>query len=160
LDNRPQQGKAGFHLLMPLRIAGTDLHVLVARGWLPRYTGEHHRLPAFTTPRGTVTIHGRARASMARVMQLGEAAPVLPAAILQNLTPAEFAAASGLAVHGFFIEQTGPAAPDDTLVRDWPAPALGLDKHRGYAFQWYALALMALLFFVLTGFRRGTKQTD
>jgi surfeit locus 1 family protein len=29
--------------------------------------------------------------------------------------------------------------------------------HRGYAFQWYALALMALLFFIVTGFRNGTR---
>jgi surfeit locus 1 family protein len=25
-------------------------------------------------------------------------------------------------------------------VRNWPAPALDIDRHKGYAFQWYALA--------------------
>ncbi|UUZ50526.1 hypothetical protein LP420_12300 [Massilia sp. B-10] len=34
--------------------------MLVARGWLPRYTGEHDRLPEFGTPDGTVTITGSA----------------------------------------------------------------------------------------------------
>jgi len=42
-------------------------------------------------------------------------------------------------------------------VRDWPPPSLGVEKHRAYAFQWYALALMALLFFLVTGSRRGTS---
>ena len=171
LDNRPQQGKAGFYLVMPLRIAGSDMHVLVARGWLPRYTAEHSRLPPFATPSGTVTVTGLARAGMGHVMQLGEPAPVRPQAILQNLEPQQFAQASKLAVQPFFIQQAGSqpgeqpgeqagAQPDDKLVRDWPAPALGVEKHQGYAFQWYALAVMALLFFVITGFRRGTHQND
>ncbi len=157
LDNRPQQGKTGFYLIMPLKIAGSDTHVLVARGWLPRYTGEHSRLPPFATPSGTVTVTGLARVSMGRVWQLGEASPVQPKAILQNLDAALYARASGVPVQPFFIEQRVPAAPGDHLARAWPAPALGVEKHQGYAFQWYALAAMALLFFVFTGFRRGTK---
>ncbi|NHZ62120.1 SURF1 family protein [Massilia genomosp. 1] len=160
LNNRPQEGKAGFYLLMPLRIDGSDTHVLVARGWLPRYTGQFDRLPEFDTPAGTVSITGMARASMGHVMQLGTAAPVAPKAILQNLAPDEFAQASRLTVQPFFIEQSGPAPAGDKLVRNWPAPSLNVEKHQGYAFQWYALAVMALLFFVMTGFRRGTKQND
>jgi len=156
LDNRPQNGKVGFYLLMPLRIDGSSTHVLVARGWLPRYTAEHGRLPVFTTPSGTVTITGVAKPMMARVMQLGTPAPLTPKAIVQNIVPADFAKASGLTVQPFFIEQTDPTAAAEQLVRDWPAATLNVDKHRGYAFQWYALAVMALLFFVITGCRRGT----
>ena len=155
LDNRPQDGKVGFYLLMPFRIAGSDMHVLVARGWVPRYTGEHDRLPEFTTPPGTVIVTGIAKASVGKVMQLGQAAEVKPRAILQNLEPAQFGAASKLAVQPFFIEQTAPVDASDKLARNWPAPSLGVEKHQGYAFQWYALAAMALLFFVFTGFRRG-----
>ncbi|MCE3603433.1 SURF1 family protein [Massilia sp. P8910] len=160
LNNRPQQGKVGFYLVMPLRIAGTNMHVLVARGWLPRYTGEFDRLPDFDTPIGTVTVTGLARASMGHVMQLGTPTPVAPKAIVQNLAPADFAQASGLAVQPFFLQQGGPAPAGDKLARDWPAPSLTVAKHQGYAFQWYALAVMALLFFVITGFRRGTKEND
>ena len=157
LDNRPQQGKVGFYLLMPFKIAGSNTHVLVARGWLPRYNGEHDRLPEFATPQGTVIVTGIAKAGMGKVMQLGDPAAVKPSAILQNLTPDQFADASKLTMQPFFIEQTGPAMAGDNLVRDWPAPSLGVEKHQGYAFQWYALAVMALLFFVVTGFRRGTN---
>ena len=82
-------------------------------------------------------------------------ASLRPNAIVQNVDPGQLAAASGLRLQPFVLEQSGAAPAGDPLVRDWPAPALGVDKHRGYAFQWYALALMALLFFVFTGFRRG-----
>ncbi|MFC0133720.1 cytochrome oxidase biosynthesis protein [Massilia eurypsychrophila] len=159
LNNRPQDGRAGFYLVMPLRIVGTDTHVLVARGWLPRNTAEATRLPPYATPAGTVTVDGIVKASVGRVMQLGTPEPVKPGAIVQNIDPAEFAKASGLKLQPFFIEQAGPAPAADGLVRSWPAPSLGVEKHQGYAFQWYALAAMALLFFVITGFRRGTDQS-
>jgi surfeit locus 1 family protein len=129
----------------------------VARGWLPRHSAERERLPPFDTPAGTVTVEGVAKASLGHIMQLGTAPPIKPGAIVQNVGLEEFGAASGLALQPFFIEQAGAAAPGDMLVRDWPAPNLGVEKHQGYAFQWYALAVMALLFFVLTGFRRGNK---
>lgn len=160
LDNRPNAGVAGFYLVMPFKITGSDTHVLVARGWLPRDPREYGRVPAFQTPSGRVTIEGQAKASVGRVMQLGTPAPLRPGAIVQNVEVAQFARASGLRLQPFFVEQLGPGAPGDALVRNWPAPALDIDKHRGYAFQWYALAAMAGFFFVITGFRSGTKQVD
>ncbi|MBA5636332.1 SURF1 family protein [Duganella sp. LX20W] len=159
LDNRPYQGRAGFYVLMPFRIDGTAGAVLVARGWLPRDPVQRDKLPAYATPAGTVTLEGVARQNAGHVMQLG-AAPVLrPGAIVQNADPAQVAAVSGLALAPFVVEQAGVAGPDDApLVRDWPAPALGVDKHRGYAFQWYALAAMAIIFYVWNGYRRGKSS--
>jgi len=34
LDNRVMNGVAGYHVLSPLRIAGSELAILVNRGWL------------------------------------------------------------------------------------------------------------------------------
>jgi surfeit locus 1 family protein len=160
LNNRPQDGRAGFYLVMPLKIEGSDNHVLVERGWLPRSNGDATRVPPYATPGGTVTIDGIVKASAGHVMQLGTPEPVRPGAIVQNVDPAQFAQASGMKLQPFFIEQSGPAPAADGLVRDWPAPSLGVEKHQGYALQWYALAVMALLFFVITGLSRGTDQTD
>jgi cytochrome oxidase assembly protein ShyY1 len=160
LDNRPQAGRAGFILLMPFKIAGSEKTVLVARGWLPRNTAEHDRLPPFTTPAGQLKIEGRAVRQLARVMQLGTPAALQPKAIVQNSSPAEFAQASGLDLLPVVIEQTGPSLPGEPLIRNWPAPSLDIDRHKGYAVQWYALALMAFLFFVITGFRSGRSKTE
>jgi len=157
LDNRPLNGKAGFIVAMPFRIAGAQEHVLVLRGWLPRNAREYGKLGTFATPGGTVTIEGVATLSAGHVMQLGSAAPLKPGAPLQNLTIGEVSRASGLALLPFFVQQDG-AGQGDGLLHEWPAPNVGVDKHRGYAFQWYALALMAALFFVITGFRSGRKQ--
>jgi len=155
LDNRPLEGRTGFVLLMPFRIAGSNETVLVARGWLPSDAAAHDRVPQVATPVGRTTIEGLAVLHPARVMELGTPPPPRPSAIVQNLDPAGFARASGFAVLPVLVEQTGL---DPALIRKWPAPAVDVDRNKGYAFQWYALAAMAFLFFVMTGFRSGTKQ--
>ncbi|HWU99014.1 MAG TPA: SURF1 family protein [Oxalicibacterium sp.] len=155
LDNRPHNGVAGFYLLMPFKIAATNLHVLVARGWIPRNASDRTQLPALVTPQGTIEIEGTVRQGIGHIMQLGSPEPLRPAAIVQNLDAAGFAATSGLKMQPVIVEQLTDT--HDGLVRDWPAPASGVEKHRGYAFQWYALAAMAFIFFVVTGFRRGSK---
>jgi surfeit locus 1 family protein len=156
LENRPYNGVAGFYLLMPLKIAGSDVHVLVARGWLPRDPVDRSKLPVLTTPTGIVKIEGIARRNPGHLMQLGQGNPVRPNAILQNVEVAEVAAASKLPMQPILIEQSNDL--HDGLVRDWPRPSSGIEKHYGYAVQWYGLALTAFIFFVVTGFRRESKQ--
>ncbi|WP_211465012.1 SURF1 family protein [Collimonas silvisoli] len=162
LDNRPLNGVAGFYVLMPFKLTAPDAlpdsYVLVARGWLPRDPADRSKLPSYPTPGGAIEIEGLARRDFGHVLQLGDAAPLRPQAIVQNLAINEFAAASKLKLQPFVIEQTSNT--EDHLLRAWPRPSLGIEKHRGYAFQWYALAVMACIFFVVTGFRRGSKNTN
>jgi len=159
LDNRPRDGHPGFYLLMPLRLAGSAMHVLVARGWLPRDMADRSKLPDYATPSGPVRVEGIARLGPGHVMQLGEAPRLTPGAIVQNADAAAFAAATGWQFQPLVVEQTTPdGAANEALRRDWPAPAMGADKHKAYAFQWYALAAMAVLFFVLTGLRKSGKR--
>jgi surfeit locus 1 family protein len=92
-----------------------------------------------------VEIDGLAVTHAPRLLELGEGgnAAALPA-IWQNLDYAQYERASGLAVARLVVQQTSVA--DDGLTRRWARPASGVDTHRGYAFQWYALsALIAVL---------------
>lgn len=155
LDNRPYQGKPGFHVITPLKIAGSSRHILVERGWIARDLADRSRIPAIATPVGNVEVTGTVRRHAGRLLQLGQPAPLKPGAIVQNLDAAQMAQASGLDFEQFIVEQTGDAG--DGLVRDWPRPSLGVDRHLGYAFQWFALAATAFLFFVVTGFKRASN---
>ena len=157
LDNRPQNGSPGFYVLMPFKIAGSNLHVLVQRGWIAVDPRQRTHIAAPPAPAGNVAIEGIAIRNPGHVLQLGQAPAVQPGAILQNLAVDEFAVASKYAMQPFVIEQTGNA--QDGLVRDWPKPSAGIERHLGYAFQWYALAATAFLYFVVTGFRYGKKQS-
>jgi len=158
LENRPYQGRPGFYLLMPLRLKGSDQLVWVARGWFARDVTDRTRIPTLSVPSAPVRIEGLVRTHASRVMQLGERSATQPGAILQNFELSELPTLSGLSVHAFIIEQNNDT--HDGLVREWPVASAGVEKHRGYAFQWYALALAALLFYLVTGFRSGRKSSS
>jgi surfeit locus 1 family protein len=155
LDNRPYGGTAGFHVLAPFRLEQGATYVLVKRGWAPRDVTDRARVPAVPTPAGTVEIEGTVRRHVGKTMQLGAPDPLRPGAIVQNADVEEFASAGQWSMAPFVVEQLSDSG--DGLVRDWPRPSSGADKHRGYAFQWYGLAAAALIFFFVTGFTRGSK---
>jgi surfeit locus 1 family protein len=155
LDNRPLNGAAGFYVVMPFKIAGSDMHLPVMRGWARRDAVDRARLPALTTPDGIIELQGIVVKHPGRLLQLGRAAPLRPQAIVQNLDLAEFAQASRLTMQPFLLEQQTDT--HDGLVHDWPRPSAGIDKHLGYAFQWYALAATAFIFFIVTGYRRAAR---
>ena len=140
---------------MPFKLAGSEQSVLVMRGWFPRDATDRERIPEIAVPKGVIRLEGRVRASAGKLMQLGKAAALQPGAIAQNIDIADVARASKLSLQTFIIEQTNDTA--DGLVRDWPIPSVGIDTHKGYAFQWYILALVAALFFLLTGFKRASN---
>jgi cytochrome oxidase assembly protein ShyY1 len=132
--------------------------LLGAGGWRPPAATDRQRIAPYPTPPGPITIEGVAKPNAGHVMQLGEAPALTAGAIVQNADVAQVAAASGLQLQPFVLEQTSADGSEGALLRDWPRPDLGVDKHRGYAFQWYALALTAFLFFIISGFRSGRKN--
>ena len=65
--------------------------------------------------------------------------------IRQNLDVSAFRTETGLALLDGSVQQTGPAS--EGLLRDWPEASSGVEKHYGYAFQWWALSgLIAFLY--------------
>jgi len=141
LDNRQMDGQAGLMLIAPLRLADGAV-VLVNRGFARRNPGDRARLPEVARPSDEVTVEGLAVAHASRVLQIGENAPATQGrpAVWQNLDFDAFERASGLAVARWVVQQTG--GPDDGLLRNWPRLSAGVDMHRGYALQWYALAAL------------------
>lgn len=151
LDNRTSGGRAGFFVVTPLEI-GAGEFVLVNRGWAPRDAENRLRLPHVGAVAGTVTIEGLALTQLPRLLELGRdiESGDWPR-VWQNLDFDSFERASGLKVARFFVQQS--SRTDDTLVRDWPAPDLGIEKHRGYALQWYSLAALIAVLTLFFGWR-------
>src|SRR5437868_3343803 len=53
-----------------------------------------------------------------------------------------------VALRGSWAAVQTAASVDDGLLRHWPPPELGLHKHYGYAFQWFALCALILVLYV------------
>jgi cytochrome oxidase assembly protein ShyY1 len=157
LDNRQQAGQTGVWVLTPFKLAGTSQYLLVARGWLPRNAQERGKIAAYSTPTGQIQLQGVLHRQPARLLQLGRDVALAPLVLRQNLTLDELARASGLPLLPLLLEQSAAADQEDVLGRDWPQASAGIEKHQGYAFQWFALAGVALVFLVLTGWHRAGR---
>lgn len=155
LDNQIYQGQVGFHVLMPLRITGSDLCVLVNRGWT-HGTSERSQLPQIITPAGFQTVEGIIHERTPRVGSVGENAR--NGVIWSQVEPIAYSAWANLHIQPLILYQTSTA--QDGLVRDWPHPDSGADRNRGYAVQWFSLAAMTLIFWGYYFIRRhrGVKS--
>lgn len=136
IDNKVHAGRAGYHVVTPL-VLTDGRAVLVNRGYVPAGP-TRAELPAAPPPEGPVGVRGRVNLPPADYVELREAPP--EGRVWQNLDPARFAAATGLPVLPIVVEATDG---DDGLVRDWPRPDAGTEKHRIYMMQWYAFAALA-----------------
>ena len=152
IDNRIHRGVAGYHVVMPLVLDGGKRHVLVNRGWIAG-TRDRSHLPEVRTPAGPVEITGRAITPSARFLEL--APGTAEGKVWQNLTLERYRQAVPIPLQPFVIQQESPL--DDGLAREWDPPDLGIDKHYGYAFQWLALAVTALVFYLVTHVRRRSQ---
>lgn len=152
LDNRVRHGVAGYHVVMPLAIGGGDRYVLVNRGWIAG-TLDRSRLPRVRTPEGTVEITGLAVTPSGRFLELSS--KVAEGNVWQNLTLERYRQAVPITLQPVVIQQE--SALDDGLTREWDPPDLGINKHYGYAFQWLALAVTILVFYLVTHVRRGSR---
>jgi surfeit locus 1 family protein len=150
LDNKVLRGTPGYQVLTPLKIAGGDMHVLVNRGWVAA-GARRDSLPQIRTPGGTGTVEGIAVVPGGHILELG--AKTEEGIVWQNLVLSRYERWSGLKLQPVVLQQTSEAA--DGLARAWERPDTGADKHRGYAFQWYALAATILISYVVLSFRRA-----
>ncbi|MCX7176823.1 MAG: SURF1 family protein [Proteobacteria bacterium] len=149
LDNKVHQGHVGFQVLMPLRLEGSDMHVLVNRGWLPA-AGDRSQMPQPKTPVGVVDIHGFLRSAPDRFKELSET--YREGRIWENVTVERYAAWSKLKLQPMILYQTD--AVEDGLVRLWIRPDAGSERNIGYALQWFGLSALTAFFWLRHFFRR------
>jgi len=154
LDNQVYQGQAGYDVHMPLRLEGSDLCLLINRGWVAAGRDRAH-LPTIKTPDGSVEVFGTVQLP-ARFKEFGTT--YREGRIWENVTLERFSAWSGLSLQPAIIRQTDD--PGDGLIRDWPRPDSGADRNRGYAVQWFGLALLTCLLWAYHFFRRGSPDVE
>lgn len=158
LDNRQMNAKVGFFVVTPLVLDATQQAIAVQRGWVPRNFIERDKLPTIETPQGPVQVEGRIAPLPSKLFDPGKTEP---AAIRQNLDLEQYRAQTGLPLLPVMLQQTGAAS--EGLLREWPAVNLGVEKHYGYALQWFGMgtliALLYLWFQILKPYFHRTKDS-
>lgn len=149
LDNRLRDGRPGYEVLGAFRPSGSDRWLLVNRGWVaadPR----RERLPEVALPRGELTLTGTAVVPGARFVELRTGTD--EARRWQNWSIERAGERWGVPLLPFALLQTSDTG--DGLAREWPRPDVGIDKHLGYALQWFCFAATALVVWFALSWRR------
>jgi surfeit locus 1 family protein len=158
IDNQVYQQQAGYHVITPLRIDGSEVRVLVNRGWVPA-PADHRQLPNIATPDGAVEIYGTATVPGTRFFTLGpEGSPREEATqrVWQNLDLARYAQAVPFPLQPVVI-QLDAQSGGGGFVRDWRRPDDRLQTNLNYAIQWWSFAATTLVLWLVLNFRRPSS---
>lgn len=154
LDNMSHESVAGLQVLTPL-VLDDGSAVLVNRGWLP-WGPTRDALPDLAVDGGKRTVVGR----IDELPKPGIWLKAPPASgwprLVQYPRMDELAAALGreLAPRQVLLD----AAATDGYVREWTVPGTPVDRHLGYAVQWFAFAAVAAAIWLVLGFRRSGES--
>lgn len=149
VDNQVGEGRAGFHVITPLRLAGQNDAVLVNRGWVAR-GAEYPAPPAVPVPTGRVDVSGMASVPPRRVLELSS--ETVAGNVWQNLSIERYRSHTGIAVLPVVILSEA-AAPGLTPVRE--NPDAGEARHREYALTWFSLAATTLVLWIALNLKRA-----
>lgn len=145
LDNRTFKGQVGYEIYTPFKADGLDQVILVDRGFVP--LGKNRQtLPSLREVTGKVTIMGMLNVPPTYVA-FGQLYDVMrwPLRI-------EFIQLDSLAklLHVPLFSYVLCLSPDDPAAYaiEWQIVIMAPERHRGYAVQWFALALTLLILFV------------
>jgi surfeit locus 1 family protein len=156
LDNRQMNAKVGFYVFTPFQVKGTSTIVMVQRGWAPRNFLDRAQLPVIETPAEESRVEGRIALPPSKLYEFTGAGG---GPIRQNLDLAQYRQETGVqVVSGWTVVQVGAAS--EGLLRDWPVVNAGVQKHHGYAAQWFALTALIAVLFIWFQLRRPSKPKE
>ena len=142
LDNVILKGVPGYQVVTPLKLEGEAAYVLINRGWVARGL-DRNILPEIKTPLGLVSIEGVAVPPSGKFLELS--AQTVEGKVWQNLHFARMQAQLPQRLKTLMVMQLNDNG--DGLIRHWARPDTGIEKHAGYAFQWFALAVVTLVIY-------------
>lgn len=156
LDNKVYQGRAGYHVLTPLLLIGSSTLLLVDRGWKPWGPDRQH-IPQIDAPTQQVTVRGRLVELSQFAISFEKTQMTKFQQLWQNLEIQHYAELTGYTVQPLVLQLAPDDVQGDGFVREWPRyEDSWIQRHRAYALQWFSMAFVLLILFILLGFKRRT----
>lgn len=152
LDNQQYQGRPGVHVITPLQIEGSQVRVLVNRGWVG-WGASRDALPHVPVPSEWVQIEGRAVVPSQKAPAFVTESVGDEGLLHTRIRLDEIRATKNYPLQPLVIWQTSTDVQDG-LVRDWPELTNKAPMHKGYAAQWLLMAVLLLAFFVRSSYRK------
>ena len=143
IDNKFDHDAVGFHVITPLKLAGTNRQILVNRGWVAR-AGGYPIPPTVAVPLGPVTVEGMLTLPSAKFLELSTTA--IQGNVWQNLTLERYVGETGRKVVPFLLLQKDTAASLRSVAE---RPDARAEKHVEYMLTWYCLAATVVVLWLV-----------
>ena len=158
LDNQINKGQAGYHVITPLLIKGSNMRILVNRGWIP-LGNDRNVPPVINTPSGEIEVTGFAHDPSGKYIELAkaEAAKASWQLVWQNLDMKRYKEAASFPIQSVTM-LLDPASQAGGYVREWPKPDARIEINRGYAVQWYLMSLTLVVIFLVTNLKKISTE--
>ncbi len=155
LDNQYHQHEWGYHVLSPFKL---DAHtvVMVDRGWVKGEPLRAH-FPEVISPKDGQMISGEAYYAHKNhwINQVDPQKITQHAWIIAQFEPQKIEKILHQHVLPFMIRLSN--TEPHGWIRDWQIVAMPPERHQAYAFQWFSLAAMVVVVFMVTSFKRNDE---
>lgn len=155
LDSKTYKGRAGYHIITPLKIVNSSVCVPINRGWIA--TGyDRAVLPQIAEVNGRVKVTGVVVSSELRTLELSNTLPT--GRVWSNFDLSRYQEIVNLKMQPIMVLQKDKV--EDGLIRDWDKPDSGASKNIGYAIQWFLLAATAIIIFLVLNVKRKNSKGE
>ncbi len=155
LDNRTHDGFAGYEVHTPLLFRDAKVAVLVNRGWLP-IVGNRDDFPNLDVGDRLRTVVGKIKLPSQPFMLGDDEKPTGWPMRIQSVKLEKLAAQLGYELLPVVLLLD--ANQDDGFTREWHPLTFGPEKNKGYAVQWFGLALTLLIIYIAVNTRKVKRD--
>ncbi len=154
LDNQHYHHQFGYHVISPLVLKNGQI-LLVDRGWL---VGDVTRqtLPITETPTGLISLRGSVYYPSAKNWRLGQLLEKEQAdsAVIELIDTKLIGQFLHKSVYPFIIRLGKHEVSGFT--REWAIVAMPPQRHYAYALQWFSMALVIFIIFIVLNSKKKT----
>jgi len=156
IDNQVRHGRVGYFVLTPIKLSNNTA-ILLNRGWVAQ-SDDRSRLPMVETELSFLSSQGRLDHFPVVAIEL-EGADKLSAgwpAVTQIINLDQVAEKLGYEVLPYQVLMD--EQQEHGYDRQWLLMKMGPERHYGYAFQWFALAVAWVILCFLVSLKRGENN--
>ena len=158
LDNQVYKGVPGYFLYTPFLLESETRQLLVNRGWIAA-SAYRDIIPEIKTPTTRLTLSGTIKLSPLTGLVLGDnLIESFPGNVkrVQRLVLDSSETKEGLTLMPVILRLDGESSYG--YNRDWAEAGSGKERHQGYAFQWFAMAGVLLVIYILVNMKKIEKN--
>lgn len=156
LDNQVEDNVAGFHVITPLKLEGSNDYVLINRGWVAG-GADHTDTPTISTPNDSLEVIGLVWVPSKKIFTLeSDTERNRWNTVWQHMDMNRYQKNVPIHILPLVIKLDAKSNAGG-FVRNWQLPASKIATNMGYAYQWFGFTIASILIFLFTSIKKSNN---